>query len=157
METLQAGPSARTPLTASGARIEPIASEEVRTLVGRYGTVNESATVLDDVWGAFEHRRTLIGIAYLISSRSSAGRGGVAVVPERRGLGVGRDLMRLLVNEAWTRGMRTLAYEHAASDSSSPRLIASLGLTVARRVHDGRALTIVIVPHPPFRYHQGEP
>jgi GNAT superfamily N-acetyltransferase len=119
--------------------------------VEKYGPAQETATVLDGVWGAFEHSEALIGAAWLVASPSSTGRGRVAVVPERRGLGVGSDLLQILVDEARTRGITALAYEHTASDPGPSRLISSLGLKAAHRVHEGRARTIVFVPNPPLR------
>lgn len=60
--------------------------------------------------------------------------GGLGVVPERRGRGVGRLLMRALLERASAAGLRTLSLEVLTSNAPARRLYEGAGMRVVREL-----------------------
>ncbi len=133
-------------LTLSGARIEAIPICTARSFLARMGENGDIAGFSVRAWGAYEHADALIGVAVLAISTSPRGHFFIAVVPARRNLGVGGELLHTLVREAARRGMRTLTCNAPAADPAVDRLVASLGLKAAQRAHDKIAVTTFLVP-----------
>lgn len=67
------------------------------------------------------------------------------VAPEARGNGVGRALFAALLDEASAAGIEWLTYTGPADDTLL-RLAATSGAVCARRVADGTAKSVVLVP-----------
>src|ERR1039458_8253820 len=92
-QTLQEDPSPGAFLAASGVRIETIGVGTALTFLERLGKKVGAPGTPDHAWGAFQDAATLIGVAVLAISGPSTGYACVAVVPERRRLRVGSDLL----------------------------------------------------------------
>jgi GNAT superfamily N-acetyltransferase len=146
-ETLDVQPVASALTTTSGARIQPITVEVAQTFVQRLDQMDHLPAVVDAAWGAFTDA-TLIGVGMLAISRSLRGRVFVGVARDRRRLGVGTDLLELLVAEAVARDLTTLRCVHPASDPGAQRLVRALALTTARRVCGKTTVMVVILPKP---------
>src|ERR1035437_1330700 len=144
-EKLEERRSSAIAATLSGARIESIALGAARAVLAQVGENGEIAGSFGGAWGAFEHPEALIGVAVLTISKSPRGRFCVAVMRARRNLGVGGELLETLVVEAAQRGLRTLTCTHPAADPAPQRLVNSLGLKAARRVHDKTAVMVLLV------------
>jgi GNAT superfamily N-acetyltransferase len=143
------------PVTLSGAWIDVIPVCAARAFLARMGEQGETAGFSVRAWGAYEHSEALIGVAVLAISTSPRGHFFVAVVPARRKLGVGGELLQTLVGEATQRGMRTLTCRHPAADPAAERLVSSLGLMATRRVHHKIAVTTFLVSSSMSNDHQG--
>lgn len=146
-EALDVQPVARPLATISGARIEPITVYAANTFFKRLDEMDHPPAVVDAAWGAFADA-TLIGVSVLALSRSLKGRAFVGVVRDWRRLGVGTDLLGLLVAEAEEGDLTTLTCVHSASDPGAQRLVQSLGLTSACYVYDKAAAMVVILSKP---------
>jgi GNAT superfamily N-acetyltransferase len=146
-ETLDVQPVAKSLTTISGARIEPITVYAAKSFLKRLDQMDHTPAVVDAAWGAFADA-TLIGVSVLALSRSRKGRAFVGVVRDWRRLGVGTDLLGLLVAEAVARDLTTLTCVHAASDPGPRHLARAFGLTTARRVCAKTAVMVVILAKP---------
>jgi GNAT superfamily N-acetyltransferase len=131
----------------SGARIEPITVYAGKSFLKRLDQMEYTPAVVDAAWGAFADA-TLIGVGVLALSRSLEARAFVGVIRDWRRLGVGTDLLGLLVAEAEARDMATLTCAHSASDPGALHLVESLGLSAACHVYDEAAVTVVILSKP---------
>jgi GNAT superfamily N-acetyltransferase len=154
-EKLEERRSSGGPLTLSGARIEVIPVCTARSFLARMGEQGEMAGFSVRAWGAYEHSEALIGVAVLAISTSPRGHFFVAVVPARRNLGIGGELLLTLVGKATQRGMRTLTCRHPADDPAVEWLVTSLDLKAARRVHEKIAVTTLLVSGSMSDHHQG--
>ncbi len=155
-EKLEERRSSSGPVTLSGARIEVIPIDVARAFLAQSKEKEETPGFSVRAWGAYEHSEALIGVAVLAISTSLRGHFFVAVVPARRKLGVGGELLQTLVGEATQRGVRTLTCTHAAADPAVERLVTSLGLKAARRVHDKTAVTTLLLSSSMSDHHQGD-
>jgi GNAT superfamily N-acetyltransferase len=131
----------------SGARIEPITVYAAKSFLKRLDQMDHTPAVVDAAWGAFADA-TLIGVGVLALSGSLKARAFVGVIRDWRRLGVGTDLLGLLVAEAEARDLTTLTCVHSASDPGALHLVQSLGLTSAWHVYDNVAVMVVILSNP---------
>jgi GNAT superfamily N-acetyltransferase len=156
-ETLSEHRTSTDLLTTCGAKIEVISIDTARIFLERFGEPSAIAGTTSSAWGVFEDATPLIGVAVLaISGSSTNGQACLAVVPARRRLGVGSDLLHLLVEEAGMRGLRTLVGVYPAADPAPQGLARALSLTVARRIHDKSARIVIILPTPTPGNQQGQ-
>jgi GNAT superfamily N-acetyltransferase len=146
-ETLHVQPVTSALTTTSGARIEPVTVDAAQSFLRRLDEMDHLPAVVDAAWGAFADT-ILIGVGVLALSRSLKGRAFVGVARDRRRLGVGTDLLELLVTEAVERDLKTLTCVHSAFDPGPQRLVRSLRLTMARHVCDRTAAMVVILKQP---------
>jgi ribosomal protein S18 acetylase RimI-like enzyme len=75
-----------------------------------------------------------VGMAALAIRGEAGWCGGLAVVPERRGRGVGRLLMRALLENARAAGVRRLTLEVLAGNTAALRLYEGAGMRVVREL-----------------------
>jgi GNAT superfamily N-acetyltransferase len=155
-ERLRERRNSNVPPTLSGARIEPIRFSAARTFLQRLDGNAWNIPTTGAAWGAFEHSEALIGVGVIATSRSSKARAFVVVAPERRRLGVGGELLQILVAHAQAMSLKTLACAHWADDPAPHQLVRSLALTAARRVRDKTTVMVLIVPHPSTDDPRGE-
>jgi len=153
-ETLDVQPGLRPLATMSGARIEPITVYAAKSFLKRLDEIDHTPAVVDAAWGAFADA-TLIGVGVLALSRSLKARAFVGVIRDWRRLGVGTDLLGLLVAEAEEQNLTTLTCVHSVSDPGAQRLVQSLGLTTARHVYD-KAVIMVVILSTPLAEENGE-
>jgi GNAT superfamily N-acetyltransferase len=99
-----------------------------------------------EAWGAFEDSNDLIGACAMVRTTDSSYRVHVAVVPERRRLEIGRELLNLIVDQAMARGARTVRGSHPFGASGAGHLIDGLELTSARRTANGQVDVVVFFP-----------
>jgi GNAT superfamily N-acetyltransferase len=143
---LDAEPSLYLATSASGAGLRSIPPAAALEFFERYsGRTNLDVERLA-AWGAFEDHATVIGACGLARVSDTACRAQVAVVPERRRLGIGGELVGILIHQAARNGARRLIGSHPASAIEARRMVASLGLVSARRVQDGSAKVVVFLP-----------
>jgi ribosomal protein S18 acetylase RimI-like enzyme len=76
----------------------------------------------------------LIGMAALAARGEEGWVAGFAVVPERRGAGVGREIMSALVARARGCGLRRLSLEVLRLNAAARRLYESAGMRIAREL-----------------------
>jgi GNAT superfamily N-acetyltransferase len=74
----------------------------------------------------------LAGVAALAVRGEAGWVAGFGVVPERRGAGVGREMMSALLERARACGLRRLSLEVLARNTAARRLYESAGMRVAR-------------------------
>jgi GNAT superfamily N-acetyltransferase len=133
-------------LASSGAKMGPIGVDVARSFLARVDEAGNDFEIDDVAWGALEDSGTLAAVAVLGITSSTRGRASIAVVPARRRLGLGTDLLQLLVAEARARDFKTLSFVHPLVNPAPQELVRSLHLTVARRIRDKTALMVVILP-----------
>jgi GNAT superfamily N-acetyltransferase len=144
---LETESSAYPATSASGARLQSIRVETALEFLRRFDDLNEVAQRSLETWGAFEDRGALIGACALTRVSDTAFRAQVGVVPERRRLGIGAELLGIMIQRAAEAGARLLTGSCPARCIESQRLVTSLGLVSARRVQLGRAKIVIFVPH----------
>lgn len=74
----------------------------------------------------------LVGVAALAVRGEAGWVAGFGVVPERRGAGLGREMMSALVGRARACGLRRLSLETLAQNAAARRLYESSGMRVVR-------------------------
>lgn len=131
--------------TVSGARIEMLSPDLTQAFFDRLGLADFRPTTNDVAWGAFEDAGPLIGVGVLGEATSLRARAWIAVVPERRRLGVGSELLGLVAAAAKELGLGYLTYRHCAGDAAPHHLARSLGLPLARRVNHGGTWTVIVL------------
>ena len=136
--------------TLSGARILPICPDAYADSLTPFG--DEAVAVRDAivVWGAFEDDGALIGVGHLRGAVRPSTQAGVMVAPDRRRLGIAKELVQALIHDAALRGFSSLVRTHAPDDLCPLRLAESLGLLVARRIGRFDAATCIWLPPPDF-------
>jgi GNAT superfamily N-acetyltransferase len=139
-------PSSPLASSASGAQLRSVRAAEGVEFLRRFGLGGDLAQTRTDAWAAFEDRVTLIGACLLTRISKTAFRAQVAVAPERRRLGIGGELLGIMIREAAAAKARLLTGSSSASAVEARRLVESLGLVSARRVHGGRADIVIFVP-----------
>ena len=133
-------------VSASGARIRPIDGAHARAMLNRLGeTVPQEA---DLAWGAHEDNDTLIGVA-MLGIGVHRGEAVVAVVPERRRLKVGGDLLHQLLEQAQASDLRYLVCTRSDPSISTDQFLRSQGLVVARHVGQGTLRIVAVLPCAP--------
>ena len=131
--------------TLSGAQIERALPEHMSGYLTRLGAMSEySARAW--AWGAYETDGCQIGVAVLDQVTATCARGFVGVSPERRRLGIGTDLLTVLLEGAGSLGLAWLRGAHHAMTVEPRRLVRSMGLTAAWRVDRGLAMIAISVP-----------
>ena len=131
--------------TASGARIVPIPATRARAFFIRLDEPAQEG--VDVAFGAMEDDGSLIGAAVL-SSTVNRGAAMVTVLPARRRLKVGSDLLHALLEQAAARGIDNLRCRPRRPSVATDGLLRSLGLVASRQVRE-RTITIVAsVPAP---------
>ena len=119
-------------MSASGACLRSVTVARALTFLDQVADRIDPGHRQAQAWGAFEDRTTLIGAGVLIRGAQTSFSVYVAVVPERRHLGIGGELLDIIIREASAGGGRTL--------------MESTGLTWARRVDGDRADAVLSVP-----------
>jgi len=119
-------------LTTSGAKVAAIDAETAQAFLGRLGEHGPKSIEL--ALGAHETEGTLIGVAAFGDVGVDHAALIVAVVPERRRLGIGSDLIYALADDAVLTGLRWFQVSYLASDVAADALVRTCGLTSARRV-----------------------
>ena len=130
-------------VTASGARVVPIAVEAAEVFLAR---LNEEGTgPIRSALGALQDDGLLIGVGVLGPDADQQAAAFVAVARERRRLRIGGDLLSALLAEAANQGLRRL---HVTYDGSAApdRLIWGSGAVTARRVVGGVVTAVILVP-----------
>jgi GNAT superfamily N-acetyltransferase len=131
--------------TLSGARIQPARPENVAGYLVRLGAVSDYSAHAR-AWEALESDGCKIGVAVLDQVTAICARAFVGVSPERRRLGIGTDLLSLLLDEAAALGSALLLGTHCAQTQAPRRLVGSMGLMAEWRVHQGLATIAISVP-----------
>ena len=121
----------RHPVTASGATLTAIPAETAEAFLARLG--ERAPEPLELALGAHEDDGTLIGVAAYGAVRANHGSLIVAVVPERRRLRVGSDLLQALLAAAARTGMGWFRVSYPSGAVAADALVRSCGLATARR------------------------
>jgi GNAT superfamily N-acetyltransferase len=132
--------------SASGARLQSVRDAIAVEFLQRFGLTGRPTGAPVGAWGAFQDRSTLIGAGTLTRVSESVFGVQVAVAPDRRRLGIGGELLGILIQEAAGGGARVLTGSCPASAVEAQCLIASLQLLSARRVQHDRAVVVVFLP-----------
>ena len=127
--------------TTSGARLAAISSEVAVAFLARLG--ERGPDPIELALGAHEDDGTLVGVAAFGAVRAAHGSLIVAVVPERRRLRIGSDLLQALMADAARTGMHWFKVSYPAGAPAADALTRGCGFTTARRV-DGGAITAVL-------------
>jgi GNAT superfamily N-acetyltransferase len=133
-------------VTASGAHLRPVDPEVAAAFLARLGEAGPEP--IETAVGAYEDNGTMIGVAVLGPSSRQRASLTVAVTPERRRLKVGSDLLGALLGRAGAEGLGYVACSHPVAVPAEG-LARSMGLITARRVHQGVATVVVVVPSEP--------
>jgi hypothetical protein len=144
--TLDTEFSAYPATSASGAGLQTIPATTALDFLQRFGLGGDVGSAHIDSWGAFEDRTTLIGVARLMKETPTRYRVDMAVAPERRRLGIGGELLDIVIHTASAGGGRTLMGSYPAGADEPRCLLASTGLLWARRVRNHSADVVVLLP-----------
>ena len=128
------GGADRQRITASGAKVAPIGPDSAQTLLARLGERGPESIEL--ALGAHESEDTLIGVAAFGDVGVDHASLMVAVVPERRRLGIASELLYALADDAAVTGLRWFQVSYPVSELAADALVRTCGLTTARRVVD---------------------
>jgi GNAT superfamily N-acetyltransferase len=131
-------------LSLAGARVDRIPTGVASTFVAR---------LLDAAWtgdidlsvGAVTDGGELVGVAVLSPPHAQWAEALVAVTPARRRLGLGADLLLVLVDGAAHRGLRGIACALATDATPARRLCHTLGLE-PRIVHSHQDSDVIEIP-----------
>jgi GNAT superfamily N-acetyltransferase len=132
--------------SVSGARFRSLRPFLAMELFERLGGCVDRSLVEGEAWGAFEERTELIGACALVPVSTESFRVQVSVLPERRRLGIGAELLHLAAVQVRRRGARILMGSHAADAVDARMLVATLGTSTARRVRRGWADVVLLLP-----------
>lgn len=92
--------------TASGTRVEILASlDPARALLDRYGPSGHQLDKGDRIWGAFEGTGPMVGFGILGAVRRHRSCAWIGVAPKWRRLGVGSELLGVIVATATGEGL----------------------------------------------------
>ncbi len=136
-------------LTLAGARVDRIPTGVAATFVARLADAAWTGDI-DLAVGAVTDSGELVGIALLSPPHAEWAKALVAVTPARRRLGLGADLLLVLVHEAANRALRGIACALETDTTAAQRLCRTLGLE-PRIVHspqDADVIEILIRPRP---------
>ena len=135
-----------TTSSASGAQLRSLRPDVAATFFERViGTCHPSLS-RGEAWGAFKDRSEVVGACAVAEISETSVRVQVAVVPERRHLGIGRELVDIAIAHATRQGARILIGSHEAGAAGALGLIASVNLPCARRVRAGQAEVALFLP-----------
>ncbi len=128
------GGAHRQRITASGAKVAPIGPDAAQTFLARLGQHGPERIEL--ALGAHEAEGTLIGVAAFGDVGVGHASLIVAVVPDRRRLGIAGELLYALADEAALTGLRWFLVSYPVSELAADALVRMCGLSTARRVVD---------------------
>ena len=131
-------------LTLAGARVVRIPSDVASTFVARLPDAAWTG-VIDFAVGALTDSGELIGVAVLSPSHAEWAEALVAVTPARRRLGLGADLLLVLVEAAANRGLCGIACAVETYGTLAQRLCRTLGLE-ARIVRSPQSTGVIELP-----------
>jgi GNAT superfamily N-acetyltransferase len=142
-------------LTLAGARVDRIPTGVASTFVAR---------LLDAAWtgdidlavGAVTDSGELVGVAVLSPPHAQWAKALVAVTPARRRLGLGADLLLVLLDGAANRGLRSIACALETDATPAQRLCNTLGLE-PRIVHSHQDTDVIEMLIRPRPSRPGEP
>lgn len=137
--------------TSTGITLAPLPADTAHTFLLRLDLIPPDLIPPDSgasAIGAFQDGDSLIGVAAIGRERNGGAAALIAVMPDRRALGVGTDLLHALAGEAEARGLRRLLATYAASNAAAERLVAASGLTTGRRRTDGEVTVVLFLPTP---------
>ena len=135
------GAAQQYPATASGAKLTSVPAEAATALLARLGVPAPDS--IECAIGAHQDDGTLIGVAALGAVRAANGSLVIAVVPERRRLKIGIDLLHAIVNDAARIGVRRFLVCYARGAVAADALLRSSGLITARRVVNGNVTAVL--------------
>jgi len=127
--------------TASGAKLAAIPADVAEAFLARLGEHGPAS--IEAALGAHEDSGTLIGVAAFGDVSADHGSFIVAVVPDRRRLKIGSDLLHALVADAARSGVRWFQVSYPAGAADADALARSCGLTIARRVGAGTVTAVL--------------
>lgn len=136
-------------LTLAGARVDRIPTTMASTFVARLPDAAWTGDI-DLAVGAVTDSGELVGVALLSPPQKKWAKALVAVTPARRRLGVGADLLLVLVDGAARRGLRGIACALETDAAPAQRLCRALGLRprIVRSHQDADVIQILIRPRP---------
>lgn len=120
--------------TRSGARIEPVQVELAQSLLERFGSRLGAVEV---ALGATVDGDELIGVAAFGTSEHGGAAAVVAVVPDRRRVGVGSDLLDALVAAASSHRIPFLTVRYDKANVAADGFTRASDQVVAYRTLDG--------------------
>jgi GNAT superfamily N-acetyltransferase len=135
------GGADRQRITASGAKVGPIDPDSAQRLLARLGA--RGPELIEVALGAHEPEGTLIGVAAFGDVGVDHAPLIVAVVPDRRRLGIARELLYALADEAALTGLRWFLVSYPLSDLAADALVRTCGLATARRVVDDTVTAVL--------------
>lgn len=133
-------------MSVSGARLRSIPAASALLYLEQFGAPLHLMHCRVDAWGAFEDRTTVIGVAALLWRSQERFGAQVAVVPGRRRLGIGGELLDIVIRAASAGGGRILTGWHPSGAGEARFLLASSELLWARRVRSDRADVVALIP-----------
>ena len=131
--------------SASGARLRSLRPDIAASFFERVIGTCVPPLCWGEAWGAFEDRTEVIGACAVTRATETSARVQVAVVPARRRLGIGRELVDMAIVHAARQGTQTLIGSHEAGANGAVALIASLKVIRARRVRAGQVEVVLFV------------
>jgi len=134
-------------LTLAGARVDRIPTGVASTFVARLADAAWSGDI-DVAVGAVTDSGELVGVAVLSPPCDEWARALVAVTPARRRLGLGADLLLVMVDRAANRALRGLACALETDPTPAQRLCHTLGLQ-PRIVHSHHNADVIEIPIQP--------
>jgi GNAT superfamily N-acetyltransferase len=134
--------------TASGARLRSIRAFSAFTFFSQFALPVDVSRRHVDAWGAFEDCNSLIGAAALTPVSDSTFWAQIAVAPERRRLGIGGELLTVMIREAGVGGGRRLIGSYPAQAIEPRLLVESLQLVASRRVGHEQANAVLCIEVP---------
>ena len=142
-------------LTRAGARVDRIPPTVAWTFLARLGDAAWTHDI-DLALGALTDSGELAGVAVLSPPAPEWTSAYVAVTPARRRLGLGADLLVVLLDAAGNRGLHGLACALETDTGPARLLCGSLGLTpkIVRSPH-GPDVAAIPVPLSPSRQPRG--
>ena len=135
------GGADRQRITASGAKVAPIGPDSAQTFLARLG--ERGPEFIELALGAHESEGTLIGVAAFGDVGVDHASLIVAVVPDRRRLGIASELLYALADEAALTGLRWFLVSYPVSELAADALVRTCGLTTARRVVDDTVTAVL--------------
>jgi ribosomal protein S18 acetylase RimI-like enzyme len=139
--SIDAAAEQRDLVTESGTRIVAVSIDAAAGFLDRVG-----ARRPDEIWvalAAVQDAETMVGVAVLGATPADLSRITVAVVPERRRLHIGTDLLHALVAEAARSDCQYLRISYPADDTAADVFLQSSGLVAARQALNG-VVTVVL-------------
>jgi hypothetical protein len=149
-------PDIRLPvLTLAGARVDRIPTCAASTFVARLPDAAWTGDI-DLAVGAVTDSSELVGGAVLSPPHAERAKALVAVTPARRRLGLGADLLLILVDGATNRSLRSVACTLKTDATPAQRLCRTLGLS-PRIVRSHQDADVIEIPIPPPPSWPGKP